>query len=186
VRRWLVAITAVIVICGTVAGCSTSNTTSPPGTSVITEWQAAATTPAAQSGPATGTGNKVAIKDAAFEPRLIQVQRGQSVTWTNDDTVAHSVTATKGGFHLPLKRGASRKHQFIKPGRVAYYCRVHPANLWMSGVVVVDSARTAPSGRTRPYRHRTHRVRSRLDLSGRTRGAAASTPVPVVRGHDRP
>ena len=131
-RRRLVAIATVFVISSTVAGCSTANTASPPGSSVTTD---------AQGRAATGTRNKVAIKDAAFEPRLIQVQRGQSVTWTNDDTVAHSVTATKGGFHLPLKRGASRKHRFTQPGRVAYYCRVHPANLWMAGVVVV----TAPT-----------------------------------------
>jgi plastocyanin len=97
-------------------------------------------TPAAQGRPAAGTGNKVAIKDAAFAPRLIEVQRGQAVTWTNDDTVAHSVTATKGGFDLSLKRGVSRKYRFMKAGRVAYYCRVHPANLWMSGVVVVASS----------------------------------------------
>jgi plastocyanin len=141
VRRGLVAIAAVIVICSTVAGCSTSNTTSSPGSSVTTGGQAPAGKPAAQGRQSAARGNKVAIKDAAFAPRMIQVQRGQSVTWTNDDTVAHSVTATKGGFDLPLKRGAVRKHRFTRVGRVAYYCRVHPANLWMSGVVVV----TAPA-----------------------------------------
>lgn len=138
-RRSLVGIAAVIVICSTVAGCSTSNRTSSPRGSTPTAGQAAAGRLAAQGGLAAGTGNKVAIKDAAFEPRLLQVQRGETVTWINDDTVAHAVTATKGGFDLPLKRGASRKHRFTKLGRFAYYCRVHPANLWMSGVVVVTA-----------------------------------------------
>jgi plastocyanin len=139
VRRGLVAIAGVIVVCSIIAGCSTSNTTSPPGRSVTTRGPAATGMPAAQGEQSAGTSNKVAIRNAGYEPRLIEVQRGQSVTWTNDDTVAHSVTATKGGFDFALKRGVSRKQRLTKPGRVAYYCRIHPANLWMSGVVVVTS-----------------------------------------------
>lgn len=138
-RRRLVAIAGVIVICSTVTGCSTSTTRSSPGSSVTTGGQTATGMPAAQGRQSTGTSNKVAIRNAGYEPRLVEVQRGQSVTWTNDDNVAHSVTATKGGFDLALKRGVSRKHRFNKTGRIAYYCRIHPANLWMSGVIVVIS-----------------------------------------------
>jgi len=77
------------------------------------------------------------ITDAAFDPASIRVKAGQPVTWTNNDRVSHSVTVD-GSFDIRLKRGASWKHRFPTAGRVAYRCRIHPANPFMRGVVVVS------------------------------------------------
>jgi plastocyanin len=82
-------------------------------------------------------GNAVVIVDASFTPTSIAIKAGQSVTWTNNDRVAHSVTVD-GSFDIRLKRGASWKHRFPTAGTVAYRCRIHPANPFMRGVVVVS------------------------------------------------
>jgi plastocyanin len=137
VRRRLVAVAAAVMVCSIASGCSTSSTTSSPRSSNAAEGQAAARTSLAQGRQSTAMATNVAIRNAAFQPREVKVAQGQAVTWSNDDSVAHTVTGTNGRFDLPLRRGMSRKYRFKKVGRIAYYCRIHPANLWMTGVVVV-------------------------------------------------
>lgn len=136
-RRMVVATTTVIALCVGLTGCSHASAPSP-----ITRL------PAASGGqPAVGVldvgspvvraGNAIMINDAAFEPTSIGVKAGQWVTWANNDRVAHSVTVD-GSFDVRLRRGASWKHRFLTAGTVAYRCRIHPANPFMRGVVVVS------------------------------------------------
>src|SRR5690349_11617603 len=40
--------------------------------------------------------NSVGIKDFAFSPDNITVKKGTTVTWTNEDGTAHTVTADSG------------------------------------------------------------------------------------------
>jgi plastocyanin len=76
-----------------------------------------------------------------FMPSLISVPVGTTVTWTNNDTAAHTVTsgtaATPDGiFDSGLfMAGKSFSHTFESPGQYPYYCLVHP---WMAGTVTVE------------------------------------------------
>jgi plastocyanin len=78
----------------------------------------------------------VAIRDYAFTPAHIRVAPGETVVWTNEDSVAHTVTGSAGDeLSSPLlSRGDEFSYTFATPGNFAYYCTPHP---WMTGVVTV-------------------------------------------------
>lgn len=95
----------------------------------------AAATPAPPSG---GAAARVSIHELTFPGRL-EIAAGTTVTWTNDDPLDHSVTATDGSFDSGLIHpGASWSHTFTAPGTYAYACTPHP---FMHGTVVVRPAR---------------------------------------------
>jgi plastocyanin len=80
----------------------------------------------------------VAIRDFAFGPRTLTVRVGDSVTWTNRDSVAHSATAHGGAFDTGLiPGGRSRSVRFMVEGTYRYICTPHPS---MTGTVMVRSA----------------------------------------------
>ena len=63
---------------------------------------------------------------------------GTTVTWTNGDTVAHTVTADDGLFDSGvLEPGQSYSTWLGGSGTVAYHCDIHPD---MKGSVVVGGA----------------------------------------------
>lgn len=91
------------------------------------------------TGMANGDDAKpaVSIENYAYSPSQITVAAGQSVRFTNNDDVQHTVTDQNGAFDsglLDTKKSWSYKSD--KPGTYAYYCRVHPS---MKGTVVVTS-----------------------------------------------
>lgn len=86
-------------------------------------------------GESGGGAPEVEAVDFAFAPDRVEVATGDEVTWTNGDTVTHTVTADDGGFDLGLDgEGATDSHVFADPGEVAYHCSIHES---MTGVVVV-------------------------------------------------
>ncbi|MCZ0984565.1 plastocyanin/azurin family copper-binding protein [Streptomyces diastatochromogenes] len=75
------------------------------------------------------TGNAVAIKNFAFSPATLKVKAGTTVTWTNQDTDAHTVTSAGSGGPLhsaALATDAAYSYTFTKPGTYAYLCTIHP------------------------------------------------------------
>lgn len=75
------------------------------------------------------TGNAVAIKNFAFSPATLKVKVGARVTWTNQDTDAHTVTSAGSGGPLhsaALATHATYSYTFTKPGTYAYLCTIHP------------------------------------------------------------
>ena len=93
-----------------------------------------------QNPPTTGNNNAVAtseveIEDFAFNPSPITVKKGTKVTWTNKDSVEHTVTGTSGGPDSELfGKGASYSYTFNEVGAFSYFCKPHPH---MTGTVVV-------------------------------------------------
>jgi len=76
-----------------------------------------------------------------YDPATIQVVRGTVVTWTNQDTVAHSVvlsyavTASSNQWTSGvLATGQSASYTFTSPGRYVYNCSLH---VGMIGFVLV-------------------------------------------------
>lgn len=89
---------------------------------------------AATTTAATAT-NAATIKGFSFQPEILKVKVGAKVTWTNDDTVAHTVTADTTSFASGnLQPGGSFSFTFTRPGTYAYHCSIHPS---MHGSVVV-------------------------------------------------
>jgi plastocyanin len=80
----------------------------------------------------------VAIRDFAFAPQTVEVRVGDSVTWTNRDSVAHTATARNGSFDTGLlEEGESGTIRFNSAGTYRYVCTPHPD---MTGTVVVRAA----------------------------------------------
>ncbi|MER6078453.1 cupredoxin family copper-binding protein [Streptomyces sp. NPDC001833] len=75
------------------------------------------------------TGHAVAIKNFAFAPATLKVPAGTTVTWTNQDTDAHTVTSDGSGGPLhsaALATHGTYSYTFTKPGTYAYLCTIHP------------------------------------------------------------
>lgn len=77
----------------------------------------------------------VTISNFQYSPSVINVPVGATVTWVNQDSAPHTVTGT--GFDGMVASGQSYSYSFTTPGRIDYYCRLHPT---MRGTVVVGGA----------------------------------------------
>jgi plastocyanin len=93
------------------------------------------------------SGSQVAIEYGSgaktssvyFSPPTIVVVIGvnNTVTWTNDDIVAHTVTSDTGVFDSGnIAAGATWSYTFATAGTYNYHCSYHS---WMTGTVVVKS-----------------------------------------------
>jgi plastocyanin len=80
--------------------------------------------------PATGGGGevKVSMKNIKFVPMEIHAKVGQKIMWTNDDPVAHTVTAQKGADFDSgtVNSGGTFSFTPKKPGTIDYLCTIHP------------------------------------------------------------
>ncbi len=75
-----------------------------------------------------------------FSPDNITLVIGvnNTVTWTNNDSSIHTVTANDGSFDSGyLNPGATFTYTFTEPGVYEYHCQIHP---WMIGYVTVLAA----------------------------------------------
>jgi plastocyanin len=83
------------------------------------------------------TGTEVSVQDNSFKPGTIKVALGDTVTFTNDGAIAHTVTATSGAKFDSgsLAPGATFKFTAAKAGTVSYVCTFHPG---MKGSIEVD------------------------------------------------
>lgn len=89
------------------------------------------------SSEAPTAADKVSIKDFAFSPASITVTKGTTVTWTNNDTTAHTVVETDGKDgpnSSDVKPGDSYTFTFSQAGTYQYHCSLHPQ---MTGTVTV-------------------------------------------------
>lgn len=79
----------------------------------------------------------VRISNFTFGPKAVTVKVGQTVTWTNDDDIPHTVVATDKSFRSKvIDTGQSFSFTFTKPGQFAYFCSLHPM---MTGKVIVTA-----------------------------------------------
>jgi plastocyanin len=89
----------------------------------------------ATSAPAS-SGNTVTISGFAFDPATITIKVGGTVTWTNQDSVVHTVVADDKSWSSDnMAKGASYSHTFDTAGTFTYICGVHPS---MQGTVIVQ------------------------------------------------
>lgn len=97
-------------------------------------------TNSSSSSQAPKATNAVNIQNFAFSPSAITVKQGTTVTWTNKDGTAHTVTETDsqtGPNSGNVNPGASYSFTFATPGTYHYHCAIHPE---MLGTVTVTSS----------------------------------------------
>jgi predicted secreted protein with PEFG-CTERM motif len=97
--------------------------------------------------PGSGSTDACAATNECFIPYEVTVDVGGEVTWTNDDTLPHTVT--NGDLSVDpdnvgtvfdsslLMAGSTFSHKFDAAGEYPYFCMVHP---WMKGIVIVQEA----------------------------------------------
>ena len=93
------------------------------------------TTNSNQSVASTGA---VTIENMMFTPSQITVAKGGTVTWTNNDSVPHTVTDDLSNAGGPasgdIQPGKTYSFTFDKTGSFQYHCTIHPS---MRGTIVV-------------------------------------------------
>jgi plastocyanin len=89
------------------------------------------------------------MADKAYSPNPMNARAGDTVTWTNDDSQAHTVTSGKDisdpdkgkvfdsspNFNPLLAPKQTFQHKFTTAGDFPYFCQLHPT---MIGKAVVS------------------------------------------------
>lgn len=138
-KRVIIVIVAILIIGAIAFGLtrnnnktSTEQTNTPPAasqTSQNNQDQTNTQTP-------TGT-DSVTIQNFAFVPGDITVKKGTTVTWTNKDSTAHTVSemdGKQGPSSGNLNSGDKYSFTFNATGTFKYRCNIHPD---MLGTVTV-------------------------------------------------
>ena len=83
----------------------------------------------------------VSIENMSFVPATITVAAGTTITWTNNDSMPHTVTSDTGLFDSgtisgsgAYGAGGSYSYTFITAGTFPYHCTTHPM---MTATVIV-------------------------------------------------
>jgi plastocyanin len=79
--------------------------------------------------------NEVFIEGMAYTPSTITVTAGTTVTWTNKDGVAHTVTSAGNFDSGSIGSNGTWSHQFTTAGTFQYVCTFHAS---MNGTVKVN------------------------------------------------
>jgi plastocyanin len=75
------------------------------------------------------------VKSYRFDPKVIEIEAGETVTWTNEDNFTHTVQVEGQDDH-EVERGESVEITFEEPGTYAYVCTLHSQD--MEGTVIVE------------------------------------------------
>lgn len=101
-------------------------------------WCALALVAALAAAPAAlaAVDRPVRIKNNTYSPDPVSVASGDSITWRNDDSVAHTATDDGGTWSTSqINPGQSVKRFFNTPGIYTYHCQIHST---MKGTVRVS------------------------------------------------
>lgn len=77
-----------------------------------------------------------------FNPSMLNIKVGETVTWINEDDRAHTIAGIPGQgtndkelFTSSIPTGKSWSHTFKKAGEYPYFCYIHYV---MMGVIIVE------------------------------------------------
>ena len=74
------------------------------------------------------------VKSYRFDPKVIEIDAGQTVTWTNEDNFTHTVQIDGQEDH-EVEQEESLSIKFDTPGTYQYVCTLHSKE--MDGEVIV-------------------------------------------------
>lgn len=137
----VIAIVIFLIVVGVFAviklTTKTNQTTDSPE---ITSQENNSQEPEVTSPPEVSSGkvHEVRIKGSTFTPSLLNVKMGDTVKWTNWDSMSHTVTSDTGN-ELDselLSKDGSYSHVFSVPGTYNYHCTPHP---YMKARIIVEA-----------------------------------------------
>src|SRR3990172_8362125 len=118
----------------------------------------------------------VAMKNIAFNPGVLNVARGTTVTWVNQDPVYHTVTSDAPGGPLDspsINQGERWTFTFTQDGTYAYHCTPHSSydagtQMWtgMTGKVVVGTGQGGNGTGPLDLPHATYDARTTRPAAG--------------------
>jgi plastocyanin len=124
-KQWLVLSCACLALGLVAAGCD-GDDSDDAGESTTTSEQ-----PANGSGAAIGGSVAVDIRDIEYIPRKITIEKGETIVWTNNDSVSHTVTKEAGAGPTfdssDINSGETYEETFDTPGEIDYICTIHPS-----------------------------------------------------------
>ena len=121
-----------IIIGGAVllAGCSSGNkNTSAP----VAPSQTSSPSQSQTVQPETAS-NMITIQSFAFSPSTLTIKAGTMVTWTNNDSAAHTIKSNSFSSGN-MANGDKFQFTFTSPGTFSYSCGIHPS---MKGTIIVQ------------------------------------------------
>ena len=134
-KRLPILVASLALATGALAACGGDDDEDKGGGATAPAQTGAQPTQAGGAAPAGGEV-KVSIKNTAYEPKSITAKVGQTIRWTNDDPIAHTVTQ-QGGFDSgTLNAGANFTFKPARAGRIDYVCTIHPGQ---TGSITVES-----------------------------------------------
>ena len=93
---------------------------------------------ASNSSQSVASSGAINIKNMMFTPSQISIQKGGTVTWTNNDNIVHTVVDDLSNVGGPssgdIQPGGTYSFTFNKTGSFQYHCSIHPS---MRGTIVV-------------------------------------------------
>ncbi len=90
----------------------------------------------------------ITMTDSTFSPKNVTVNAGDTVTWVNNGSMAHTATADNNSFDSgTIQPGGNFAAIFNGPGTYAYHCKFHggPGGVGQAGTItVVSPSSSAP------------------------------------------
>jgi len=123
---------------GLIAGCGGDDSEESSGGGGSTEEPSGGSSGGAE---AKGGGKAVTVnmKNTSYVPMAVKVATGGTITWTNSDDFAHTVTKTGGPGPKfdsgDVEGGATFKQKFAVVGEIDYVCDIHPGQ---EGTITVE------------------------------------------------
>ncbi|HEX7793816.1 MAG TPA: plastocyanin/azurin family copper-binding protein [Vicinamibacterales bacterium] len=106
---------------GLAVGCGSSSPSSPSNGNTGT--------------PVSIVANSSTLTTTAYSPNPVSISVGGTVTWTNNDSTAHTATGDNGSFSSGnIAPGGKFSQTFSTAGTFTYKCTLHPN---MVGTVTV-------------------------------------------------
>ena len=116
-----------LLIVGLLAAYGCGSTSSSPSTP---------STPAVTGTPVSIVAGSSVLTTTAYAPNPVSVAVGGSVTWVNNDNVAHTSTANNGNWNSgSIAPGGQYTTTFPAAGSYTYHCAIHPG---MVGTITVQ------------------------------------------------
>jgi plastocyanin len=147
-KKILIFLVVILVAGGIAFGLTrnnnnSTNTTTSPNPSPSAQNNTQNTTPnpnpssSSNSNSTPTNASSITINNFAFSPADITIKKGTNVTWTNKDSVAHTVQETdgkNGPKSGSLSQNDTYSFTYNETGTFKYHCSIHPD---MTGTVTV-------------------------------------------------
>ncbi len=139
----LIIICVIVAVGGLYYAIKSGPSYQNPITSSLPETPTPTPSPTVSESPTSlpSTTHAVTIQGFAFNQSSITIKKGDTVIWTNKDSVSHTVTSDRtNGINPPtldspiLLPGQSFRFTFTNPSNESYHCSIHPS---MTGTVIV-------------------------------------------------